>query len=105
MGAWIETYTNNHVEQQDDVAPYMGAWIETRKNNAEATTAEMSHPIWVRGLKQLIKKTQNGFSMSHPTWVRGLKLPRRYFYISFVESHPTWVRGLKLYIDASLTTL
>ena len=34
----------------------------------------MSHPTWVRGLKQnMIAKTADTLS-SHPTWVRGLKL-------------------------------
>ena len=33
----------------------------------------MSHPTWVRGLKQNGDVVQNNDWMSHPTWVRGLK--------------------------------
>ena len=36
----------------------------------------MSHPSWVRGLKQIRGKTQVVSVESHPSWVRGLK-PRR----------------------------
>ena len=34
--------------------------------------------------------------MSHPTWVRGLKQQQRTNLEIEAESHPTWVRGLKL---------
>ena len=33
----------------------------------------MSHPEWVRGLKQLASLTAEGTLLSHPEWVRGLK--------------------------------
>ena len=33
----------------------------------------MSHPTWVRGLKQCVIKLEAFKSLSHPTWVRGLK--------------------------------
>ena len=33
----------------------------------------MSHPMWVRGLKQQRGKREGVRSMSHPMWVRGLK--------------------------------
>ena len=33
----------------------------------------MSHPTWVRGLKQTLKNLVNADVLSHPTWVRGLK--------------------------------
>ena len=34
--------------------------------------------------------------MSHPTWVRGLKQKYQYEDMKKYKSHPTWVRGLKL---------
>ena len=34
----------------------------------------MSHPTWVRGLKQNSYDTVGDGDKSHPTWVRGLKL-------------------------------
>ena len=55
------------------VAPHVGAWIETPLAWIDSASA-LSHPMWVRGLKQY------GFGMpklqceSHPMWVRGLKL-------------------------------
>ena len=33
----------------------------------------MSHPTWVRGLKQFVLALQKYVNKSHPTWVRGLK--------------------------------
>ena len=33
----------------------------------------MSHPMWVRGLKQEVIKRTRFDSKSHPMWVRGLK--------------------------------
>ena len=33
------------------VAPYVGAWIET-PNTATHSPSPLSHPTWVRGLKQ-----------------------------------------------------
>ena len=78
----------------------------------------MSHPVWVRGLKQALRFTLPYLTTSHPVWVRGLKLeisdelspanpvaPRVGAWIETtfeccnhgqVESHPVWVRGLKL---------
>ena len=32
-----------------------------------------SHPLWVRGLKQVIKEKEIIRNKSHPLWVRGLK--------------------------------
>ena len=33
----------------------------------------MSHPVWVRGLKQLYHGIGGIIIESHPVWVRGLK--------------------------------
>ena len=37
----------------------------------------MSHPVWVRGLKQATGMGYDNQQKSHPVWVRGLKLARR----------------------------
>ena len=35
------------------VAPYVGAWNETIPLNASTEDGDMSHPMWVRGLKHI----------------------------------------------------
>ena len=35
---------------------------------------QLSHPVWVRGLKQVAVVMQHQVITSHPVWVRGLKL-------------------------------
>ncbi len=77
----------------------------------------MSHPAWVRGLKQVQVLSDDQWQMSHPAWVRGLKqevisnaasqdevAPRVGAWIETIltvrsfqakMSHPAWVRGLK----------
>ena len=37
------------------VAPYVGAWIETEIAQVYGKDSDKSHPMWVRGLKQLTK--------------------------------------------------
>ena len=54
-----------------------------------------SHPMWVRGLKQIRVIAMVWQRGSHPMWVRGLKLLTIQLCNSFIESHPMWVRGLK----------
>ena len=57
----------------------------------------MSHPVWVRGLKQTLPKILLVFWQSHPVWVRGLKLvEKKKKHYKRKRSHPVWVRGLKL---------
>ena len=53
VGAWIETNTSLHVSMGTQVAPYVGAWIETYVAN-KLLYYNVSHPTWVRGLKQLL---------------------------------------------------
>ena len=50
----------------------MGAWIETKIATIEASP-NMSHPVWVRGLKPLMMQDIKVRIKSHPVWVRGLK--------------------------------
>ena len=55
VGAWIETYTADGEDVVATVAPLVGAWIETvQKLNYKKI--DLSHPSWVRGLKQGQKK-------------------------------------------------
>ena len=66
----------------------------------------MSHPTWVRGLKQAAIVSPEEATQSHPTWVRGLKLRRSGYQLPRTTSHPTWVRGLKpLFINLFLDLL
>ena len=52
VGAWIETKNIASVYDPSKVAPRVGAWIETSNTQNWDTTASMSHPVWVRGLKR-----------------------------------------------------
>ena len=51
VGAWIETRKNKHAYTPRKVAPRVGAWIETLRRG-KAFDQALSHPVWVRGLKQ-----------------------------------------------------
>ena len=51
VGAWIETGTQFGSHQPLCVAPRVGAWIET-KCVCFGRPSFVSHPVWVRGLKQ-----------------------------------------------------
>ena len=96
VGAWIETNFIIKIAIWFDVAPHVGAWIETSEPWASALF-EMSHPMWVRGLKLLIRLIDVGNLLSHPMWVRGLKQKHYQFSNHLRTSHPMWVRGLKLF--------
>ena len=56
-----------------NVAPRVGAWIETFCSFL-SLYLDLSHPVWVRGLKQNRGRASSGCPLSHPVWVRGLKL-------------------------------
>ena len=51
VGAWIETTSDDWRFVTKYVAPYVGAWIETAMTSCN-TSRSVSHPMWVRGLKQ-----------------------------------------------------
>ena len=55
VGAWIETMYGKVYRVRDEVAPCVGAWIETRRFR-KIIPDVMSHPAWVRGLKQVRRK-------------------------------------------------
>ena len=73
MGAWIETKQNREACYFEKVAPRVGAWIETCVYIFMLDSANMSHPVWVRGLKLKSTKQRGEEALSHPVWVRGLK--------------------------------
>ena len=52
VGAWIETPSSFTDQPAASVAPRVGAWIETCKIMSYKISKE-SHPVWVRGLKQV----------------------------------------------------
>ena len=72
----------------------MGAWIETCDPSLY-TLENMSHPMWVRGLKQSNARYYLPHLSSHPMWVRGLKHGKSQPLKQNTKSHPMWVRGLK----------
>ena len=51
VGAWIETWSAKEVMAAFEVAPRVGAWIETL-GDLHLRAFPLSHPVWVRGLKQ-----------------------------------------------------
>ncbi len=73
----------------------MGAWIETDTGILDLTEFKKSHPVWVRGLKQVCTLLQVFTLKSHPVWVRGLKPNLLLAARPIILSHPVWVRGLK----------
>ena len=54
VGAWIETNLIWDEQGEPQVAPHVGAWIETVRV-CNVRNCILSHPMWVRGLKQLYK--------------------------------------------------
>ena len=52
VGAWIETRSAAFASAAAFVAPRVGAWIETIIG-CKCDGKAMSHPVWVRGLKQI----------------------------------------------------
>ena len=71
-GAWIETLYLCHNVLRNLVAPHAGAWIETTAGGG-GLKKQASHPMRVRGLKQLAVVVVSRVVVSHPMRVRGLK--------------------------------
>ena len=120
VGAWIETMMPDFVSTSRRVAPRVGAWIETCYN-LHALRNKLSHPEWVRGLKQVstqhqyprpqvaprvgawIETRRGGFQRCKDTvaprvgaWIE-TTIPWSLTDMA-LTSHPEWVRGLKLLI-------
>ena len=95
----------------------MGAWIETCFNFA-LIESFLSHPTWVRGLKQLLQRQHRHVHVAPyvGAWIETLLwlfvdaeeivAPYVGAWIEtmqditlppYLRSHPTWVRGLKLH--------
>ena len=53
VGAWIETRIVVTLPPMEVVAPRVGAWIETNVGFSQFLRTELSHPVWVRGLKHV----------------------------------------------------
>ena len=53
VGAWIETAKSFSLSRTYGVASYVGAWIETYQQQESINSTIESHPMWVRGLKQV----------------------------------------------------
>ena len=56
---------------------------------------QVSHPVWVRGLKLYLRLLFINEFLSHPVWVRGLKHGPWVEDIQQRLSPPGWVRGLQ----------
>ena len=72
MGAWIETIKQILTVSLDGVAPRVGAWIETRTETPE-TICPCVAPRVGAWIETLVRGKQRESEMSHPVWVRGLK--------------------------------
>ena len=103
-------------------------WVRGLKliNASLYLSSLLSHPMWVRGLKQKIAVNTNVCQivaphvgawietpltikskfvlLSHPMWVRGLKPSLCRNISKFAASHPMWVRGLKQLRNFALKT-
>ena len=77
------------------VAPYVGAWIETQDSFAQTSPVNMSHPTWVRGLKQFCITNVRYAEDVAPYVGAWIETSVDNPIIKEGESHPTWVRGLK----------
>ena len=104
VGAWIETVKEADAMLKRFVAPRVGAWIETSKADASFRDTK-SHPVWVRGLKLLLRLSPQHVAPSHPVWVRGLKQRLSNKPNPKEWSHPVWVRGLKLAFSLTYLSL
>ena len=77
-----------------EVAPRVGAWIET-VDREKKLTPSVSHPVWVRGLKQAKRSQRTEYGDVAPrvgAWIETSLLGN---FFTPVGSHPVWVRGLK----------
>ena len=55
----LKLITTGYEPKPHCVAPRVGAWIETRYSNDPQYIHIKSHPVWVRGLKQVIDKRED----------------------------------------------
>ena len=60
VGVWIETAYEDVVGISGDVTPCVGVWIETTLWVNMVQSISVSHPAWVCGLKQAVRKGASG---------------------------------------------
>ena len=94
VGVWIETLPANRKQNISGVTPYVGVWIETDladfDRHIEKVTPYVGVWIETYGYVPII-----GYDLSHPMWVCGLKPPFGGTVPNCLKSHPMWVCGLK----------
>ena len=60
MGVWIETLSGQDDNVGVVVTPCVGVWIETTLWVNMVQSISVSHPAWVCGLKQAVRKGASG---------------------------------------------
>ena len=65
VGAWIEIMYSQHLLPCETVAPLVGAWIEIIRT-VYLLVSDMSLPLWERGLKCTVRKSEYRKSSRSP---------------------------------------
>ena len=95
VGAWIETEDNQYDQEESlVVAPRVGAWIETGLQGGLRPIC-LSHPVWVRGLKQSRVRELQEEQKVAPRVGAWIETQQPELLKNREASHPVWVRGLK----------
>ena len=97
MGAWIETSLVPESVAPVVVAPYMGAWIETLLSGRCCSTA-MSHPTWVRGLKQGQERNAHKHHQVAPymgAWIETVNVQQMALQPSVAPYMGAWIETYK----------
>ena len=94
VGAWIETHLRRHIKAFAAVAPHVGAWIETIMKKRDCWSA-VSHPMWVRGLKQscilLSRQHVKSVAPHVGAWIETVKLRASTKYGSVAPHVGAWI--------------
>ena len=72
VGAWIETQVRLRYDTRECVAPHVGAWIETSSRGCVPHLVGVAPHVgaWIETNSW---HTKGNAAESHPMWVRGLK--------------------------------
>ena len=75
MGVWIETQSNTNDTSKEIVTPCVGVWIETTLWVNMVQSISVSHPAWVCGLKQAVRKGASGDAVTPcvGVWIETLR--------------------------------
>ena len=73
----------------------MGVWIETTAAPTNISYNNMSHPVWVCGLKQFVRPLCDDLTEVTPCMGVWIETAAACFNASLTLSHPVWVCGLK----------